>query len=332
MRADGRRVVVTGGSYGGGFSWMALTDPTWKSPGGRPMRLAAVAPKYGWTDLIQAIMPNGHASADPLPPIDGSATSSPVGFPKLTILAGLYATGMGLVPGSHTTFDQSITEAVLCLNGADPVASNPLCAEPINKTLPELLENNSAYFQNQWFKRVKRRDPGAIVPVFSAGTFTDPLFPGYEHRRMAERILKTHPRYPIQEYYGDYQHFAQDKRAEWSDLCGGTETCEAGDYPGYDFDEKPKGFSALGATGRLNRFIDHYARPPENTDEPKPAQDVTASLQVCPDNASRALSARWPGAALHRRQLRGPRAAAARVRLRRQPEHHEPGACPTCTG
>ena len=290
VRADGRRVVVTGGSYGGGFSWMALTDPTWKSPRGRPMRLAAVAPKYGWTDLAQAIVPNGHAPAAPLPPFDGSATRSPVGFPKLTILSGLYATGVGLVPGNHTTFDQSITEAVLCLDSADPVASNPLCAEPINKTLPGMVDNNSAYFQNHWFKRVKRRDPGAVVPVFSAGTFTDPLFPGYEHRRMAERILKTHPRYPIQEYYGDYQHFAQDKRAEWSDLCGGTETCEAGDYPGYDFDEKPKGFSARGATGMLNRFIDHYARPPENTGAPKPRQDVTASLQVCPDNAS----ARYP--------------------------------------
>ena len=37
-----QKVVATGGSYGGGFAWMALTDPMWKSPGGNDMKLAAV--------------------------------------------------------------------------------------------------------------------------------------------------------------------------------------------------------------------------------------------------------------------------------------------------
>ena len=34
VRVDPGRVVPTGGSYGGGFTWLALTDPTWNSPGG----------------------------------------------------------------------------------------------------------------------------------------------------------------------------------------------------------------------------------------------------------------------------------------------------------
>ncbi len=37
---------------------------------------------------------------------------------------------------------------------------------------------------------------------------------------MAERLKATVPGYPIQEYYGDYQHFVQNKRKEWGDLCG----------------------------------------------------------------------------------------------------------------
>ena len=39
-----QRVVATGGSYGGGFSWLAMTDPLWRSPGGRPVKLAGAAP------------------------------------------------------------------------------------------------------------------------------------------------------------------------------------------------------------------------------------------------------------------------------------------------
>ena len=43
-------------------------------------------------------------------------------------------------------------------------------------------------------------------------------------------------------------------------------------------------------TTRLNRFIDHYARPPANPRQPRPNFDVTVSLQTCPQNASGA----WP--------------------------------------
>lgn len=295
LKVDPRNIVVTGGSYGGGFSWMALTDPTWKSPEGRHMRLSAVAPKYGWTDLVQAVVPNGQDRLHPLPPKDGSATSDLLGFPKQTITAGLYGSGKGLVlPGSsHTTFSPDVDAAITCLNSFDPYESNPLCTEPLRRTLPTFLHERSAYFQNGWFDRVRRGN--GIVPVFSAGTFTDTLFPADEHRRMAERILRADPRYPIQEYYGDYQHFTQNKRTEWSDLCGGLEVCSSDRYRGLDYDRRPQGFSELGITTRLNRFIDHYARPPENRDEPKPKQDVTAALQVCPENATEGFPADGPG-------------------------------------
>ena len=56
-----RRIGAVGGSYGGGFSWLALTDPTWSSPlHGVGMKLGAVVPKYGWTDLVEALAPSGH--------------------------------------------------------------------------------------------------------------------------------------------------------------------------------------------------------------------------------------------------------------------------------
>lgn len=283
FNVDPQRIVVTGGSYGGGFSWMALTDPTWTSPGGRELRLAAAAPKYGWTDLVESLVPNGvEPRAD-----DGGTARSPLGTPKRSILAGLYASGRtGVPPGSsHATFPPAVDEAFLCLNSADPFEANPLCGNTLTRTLAEFVADRSAYYQDEFFARVRA---GERVPVFSAGTFTDPLFPPAEHRRMAERLKReAGGSYPIEEYYGDYQHFVQNKPTEWADLCAGDEphVCGIGE------DDVVR----VGITSRLDRFVDHFARPQANPSEPAPAFDVTASLQVCPQNANATTPQDQPG-------------------------------------
>lgn len=284
FRIDPARVVVTGGSYGGGFAWMALTDPTWRSPGGRELRLAAVAPKYGWTDLVESLVPNG---IEPRA-TDGSTAASPLGAPKRSIVAGLFLsgrTGLPAVAGSHATFPDEIDAALVCLNSIDPFEANPLCGRTLQETLPEFVADRSAYYQDEFFARVRG---GERVPVFSAGTLTDPLFPSAEHRRMAERLKsEAGGDYPIQEYYGDYQHFTQNKAMEWGDVCAGDEphVCRRGETDRL----------RVGITTRLNRFIDYYARPPANPDEPAPRFDVTASLQVCPQNADDVTPLAEPG-------------------------------------
>jgi hypothetical protein len=132
--------------------------------------------------------------------------------------------------------------------------------------------------------------------VFSAGTITDPLFPAIEHLRMSNRIRSVAPRYPIQEYYGDYLHFVQNKAKEWGDLCGPDHhVCAFSDYPGGDVNATPQGLVSVGVNSRLNRFLDHYAKPPGNPKAPKPPFDVTASLQVCPQNAASPSLATEPG-------------------------------------
>ena len=71
------------------------------------------------------------------------------------------------------------------------------------------------------------------------------------------------PSYPIQQYFGDYQHFVQNKAKEWGDICGADHhVCTFADYPGGDVNATPTGLVRTGATTRLNRFIDHYAQPP----------------------------------------------------------------------
>jgi dienelactone hydrolase len=291
MPVDPRRVVATGGSYGGGFSWLALTDPDWTSPAGTPMRLVAAAPRYGWTDLAYSLVPNGtHLEDGPLPAFDGSSTANPIGFPKRTIVAGLFATGQ-----LGATFPPEITDGIACLQSPLPIESNPQCAGVREELLPSFVADRSAYYQNGFFERLATGATGP-VPVFSAGTTTDPLFPGLEHRRMVRRLEAARPGYPVQEYYGDYQHFVQNKRKEWADLCGGDDSvCELADYSGGDLDADPAGLSRLGATTRLNRFVDHYARPPGNAAQAEPSFDVTASLQICPQNAGGEFPVDEPG-------------------------------------
>ena len=67
---DPQQIGANGGSYGGGMSLQlgALKDRIelpnhelipWESPLGKPMKIAATAPEYPWTDLAQALQPNG---------------------------------------------------------------------------------------------------------------------------------------------------------------------------------------------------------------------------------------------------------------------------------
>ena len=296
---DPQRVVATGGSYGGGWTWLALTDPLWKSPAGTPMRLAAVATKYGWTDVIASLLPTGrhfYDPAHPAPATDGGDTGytgGKLGMPIRSILVGLYATGeTGVPPGSpHTTFPQQIGEAISCAQSLYPIEINPLCTGARATFVPESMVERSAYYRNDFFEKV-RTDPAYRIPVFSAGTFTDPLFPPVEHRRMAERLKRAFPGYPIQEAYGDYQHFAQNKAKEWNDICGeDRHVCVPADHPDGDVDRPPVTRVRAGITGKLNAFLDHHVR----RRGPEPPQDVQASLQVCPQNAGPGQPADEPG-------------------------------------
>src|ERR1700677_2662605 len=65
-----QEIGATGESYGGGMSTQlgSLKDRVellngelipWVSPGGKPMKIAATAPEWPWTDLAQSLQPNG---------------------------------------------------------------------------------------------------------------------------------------------------------------------------------------------------------------------------------------------------------------------------------
>src|SRR4051794_1527822 len=123
VKVDPQRIVPTGGSYGGGFTWLALTDPTWDSPapGTNGLKVVAAATKYGWTTLVESLVPRGDDRRDALPQTNPTTVKNQLattpGFPKRSINAALYASGKtGVPPGSaHTTFAPDIDEAQACL-------------------------------------------------------------------------------------------------------------------------------------------------------------------------------------------------------------------------
>ena len=50
----------------------------WRSPGGKPMRIAAAAPIIPWTDLVYSLLPNGRTLdyTSPAPRTTGARSAS----------------------------------------------------------------------------------------------------------------------------------------------------------------------------------------------------------------------------------------------------------------
>ncbi len=292
-----RKVAAVGGSYGGGFSWLAITDPTWKSPAsGVPLRLAAAVPKYGWTDLVESLVPSGHYfDRDPktgktfVAPTDPKEALSrtPIGVLKQSIVAGLYATG-NLQSDNHTTFPDYIGEAFTRLNQGEPYDGDP----SIETVADAFLRDRSAYFQEAFWERVAK---GLRVPMFVPATWTDPLFPTIESVRFYNKLKKVNRKYPVKMYLGDYQHFVANKAKEWDDLCGDDHhICKLDDFRAPDGSlrfNRPVGRVRVGINTRIDRFLAYYLRGAGK----KPAADVSATTTICAANATDRYKVDEPG-------------------------------------
>src|SRR3954470_9206083 len=91
--ADPNRLAASGGSYGGGQSWLLATSLPWTSANGTTLQLAGAVPKYPWTDLAYSLAPNGRENDDPYVAADDTDHTTPFGIEKASYDAGLYATG-----------------------------------------------------------------------------------------------------------------------------------------------------------------------------------------------------------------------------------------------
>ena len=292
------KIGAVGGSYGGGFSWLALTDPRWKSPLNKiPIKLAAAAPRYGWTDLLEALVPSGHYfDLDP-----GTGTTSitstepeeapslhPLGVEKQSIVALLYASG-NLQNMNHTTFPSWMHEAYQRLQQGEPYDGD----EVLERAAGWFINDRSAYYQQRFWKRVGK---GLRVPTFIAATWTDPLFNTMQSGvAFYNKLRSIAPRYPMQMYLGDYNHFVANKAKEWDDLCGDDHhVCTVDDYRNADGGlnlNRAASRVRVGVNTRMNRFLDFHLRGKGIT----PPRKVWATTTICAANASEAIPADEPG-------------------------------------
>ena len=198
-------IGVTGDSYGGGQSLLlaALKDRImrpngklrpWRSPDGEPMRVAAAAPRIGWSDLAASLTPNGSTldfrSRNPY--------RTPAGVPKDSYLTGLFVTGQtnGFYAPPGEDPEANIPEQFDLLQAGEPYDSNP--------ALRELLRNtkrfHSAYYVEQRVPRRKRETP---APLLIYNAWTDDLFPADEALRYAKRVKVQYPKAKLSLFFAD---------------------------------------------------------------------------------------------------------------------------------
>ena len=164
-------IGVTGISYGGGQSielaylknQIRLPNgefAPWTSPKGKSMEIKAAFPRWPWSDLVDALLPNGHFLDTEVAPAEQSR--EPFGVAIQSYVTGLYAEGQakGFVapPGVDPEADLTKWYALI-------TAGEPYTAED------EALANQ-IYTYHQGYGL-----PGKPAPMLLESGWTDDLFP-----------------------------------------------------------------------------------------------------------------------------------------------------------
>jgi predicted acyl esterase len=214
--SDPARLVATGGSYGGGQSWLLATSLPWKSPAGQgPLQLAAAVPLYPWTDLLDSLAPNGRATDA----VDQSRSHvRPLGVPKESYVDGLYAAGRASAQGRYNTVDVTDRGSALDADIAFVQAGEPYDPNSLAAGLIQAFRQKSAYDADAYFDAIALGDVRE-VPVLSVQGLTDPLFPAVETLQMYRKLKAIDPAYPISMVFGDVGHSnAQNPAWEWRQI------------------------------------------------------------------------------------------------------------------
>jgi predicted acyl esterase len=224
------RIGVTGASYGGGQAWLlaleadrvTVADPAdpeqvtlepWTSPLGTPLHLAAAVPEYGWSDLVNSLVPNGRA-ADGTSVRDGNRLN-PIGIEKQSYVGGLYflgSLGGTYAPtGADPTAD--LTGWVEAFDQGEPYDTNPVATAAIQ----QLAIWKSPYYQRALITRDVAEH--TEVPVLNIHGWTDALFPAVESVSLVRLLKATDRSWPVSLILADVGHpNAQNKGTDWTFL------------------------------------------------------------------------------------------------------------------
>ncbi len=202
-----QQIGATGGSYGGGMSLQlgSLKDRVelpngelipWLSPKGTPMKIAATAPEYPWSDLAQSLQPNGSdldyvANA----PYSGILGNHEFGIQKRNWNEQLFLAGNLL--GYYAPTSAADPEANLVEWNTFNSTGGPYNGKPLALQQEERLPFHSPYYTDM-------SEPPA--PSIMENGWNDDLFPVDNTVDYYNKVRATYPNEQMQLFYLDLGH------------------------------------------------------------------------------------------------------------------------------
>ncbi|MDQ2699748.1 MAG: acetylxylan esterase, partial [Actinomycetota bacterium] len=202
------RIAATGGSYGGSQSMhlgvlknrvMNLdgTLSPWKSPLGEDMEIAVATPNIPWTDLLQALAPNG----DTLDYLRDGSFNGKLGIMKESYVQGLYASARNAPAGQDPRAD--LTGWFNRLNQGEPYGD-----AAANAMIDQITKYHSSYYVDH---------SQAPAPLLMSPGFTDDLFPVDEVIRYYNRTRAQFPNTKMSIFAGSFGHQRGQSQSNVSD-------------------------------------------------------------------------------------------------------------------
>ncbi len=166
----------------------------WRSQHGVALSIAAAYPRWPWSDLASALVPNGRF-LDYDPATDGadgsSASGSPIGVPIQSYIAGLYADGLTSgryeEPGGNPEWD--LTKDFALVNAGEPETPED----------QELIDRIAAYHGGHGL-------PGTPAPMLLESGWNDDLFPPLQSLRVYASLRASEPNADVALQFGDVGH------------------------------------------------------------------------------------------------------------------------------
>ena len=216
--AKPRDIGVTGISYGGGQSvelaFLAdkIRKPNgkltpWRSPRGKKMRIAAAYPRWPWSDLASALIPNGRFLDSGVAPYEQSL--EPFGVPIGSYLSGLYLSGVlngyycGGAPASTpcTDSEANITQDKAYIDAGQPYSAAAAGA------LKGIYRNNGGY-PLRFLKGASKP-----APLLIESGWTDELFPVEQALRVYNYLRSKDKKAAVALQIGDLGHSRGSNKA-----------------------------------------------------------------------------------------------------------------------
>ena len=196
-------IGVTGISYGGGQSLelaylrdrVRLPDGSftaWTSPSGVPLSITAAWPRWPWSDLVDALLPNGRFLDSQVAPPQQSL--NPIGIEIQSYVSGLYSLGQSTgyyCGGAPATTpcqnpDADLTYDFTLINAGEPYGS------AAQSVASEIYADHQAYGL-----------PGTPSPLLIENGWTDDLFPPEQAIRVYNQVASSTP---VTLQFGDLGH------------------------------------------------------------------------------------------------------------------------------